>query len=88
MKDSQESMEIIEAYDLFGSYNGAAQFCGCSANTVKKLVQARNAGQLRTKVQYQQRPKSTDKFAAVIEEAVNQSKAKPRSEPSRSMPGW
>ncbi len=48
MKDSQESMEIIEAYDLFGSYNGAAQFCGCSANTVKKLVQARNAEQLRT----------------------------------------
>ncbi len=79
MKDSQESMEIIEAYDLFGSYNGAAQFCGCSANTVKKLVQARNAGQLRTQVQYQQRPKSTDKFAAVIEEAVNQSKAKIRA---------
>ena len=28
-------MEIIEADDLFGSYNGLAQFCGCSANTSK-----------------------------------------------------
>ena len=42
-------MEIIEAYDLLGSYNGAAQFCGRSVNTVKKLVQARNAGQIGTK---------------------------------------
>ena len=72
-------MEIIEAYDLFGSYNGAAQFCGCSSNTVKKLVQARNAGQLRQRAQYQRRPRSTDKFAAVIEEAIDKSKGKIRA---------
>ena len=41
MKDSQKSMEILEAYDLFGSYNGAANYCGCSSNTVKKLVPER-----------------------------------------------
>ena len=79
LKDSQESMEIIEAYDLFGSYNGAAQFCGCSANTVKKLVQARNAGQLRRQAQYERRPKATDKFAAVAEEAIDKSKGKIRA---------
>ena len=79
LKDSQESMEVIEAYDLFGSYNGAAQFCGCSANTVKKLVQARNAGQLREQLHYQPRPKGTDKFVAIIEEAVDQSKGKIRA---------
>ena len=37
MKDSKESMDIIEAYDLFGSYNGAARFVGCSPNTSKEV---------------------------------------------------
>ena len=72
-------METIETYDLFGSYNKAAQFCGCSADAVKKLVQEQNAEQIRTQVQFQRHPRSTDKFAAVIEEAVNHTKAKIRA---------
>ncbi len=79
VKDSKESMEIIEAYDLFRSYNGAAQFVGCSPNTVGKYVQARNAGQLIRQGQYERRPKATDKYAGVIEEAVDKSKAKVRA---------
>ncbi len=41
VKDSKESMEIIEAYDLFGSYNGAAQFVGCSPNTPKEVCSSK-----------------------------------------------
>ncbi len=65
MKDSKESMDIIEAYDLFGSYNGAAKFVGCSPNTVKKFVQARNARQLIRQGQYERRAKVSDKYVAV-----------------------
>ena len=37
-------MEILNAYDLTGSYRAAAELCGCSHHTVKKAVEDRNAG--------------------------------------------
>lgn len=37
-------MEILEAYDLTGSYRSAAQLAGCSHHTVKAHVQARAQG--------------------------------------------
>lgn len=36
-------MEIHEAYDLMGTYAGAASLIGCSHHTVKKHIDARNA---------------------------------------------
>ncbi|KJF17525.1 hypothetical protein [Acidithrix ferrooxidans] len=46
---------------------------------LKKYVQARNAGQLIRQGQYERRPKATDKYAGIIEEAVDKSKAKVRA---------
>ena len=37
-------MNILEAFDLTGSYRAASQLCHCSPNTVKKYVQLRDAG--------------------------------------------
>ena len=37
-------MEILNAYDLTGSYRAAAELCGCSHHTVKKAVDDRDAG--------------------------------------------
>lgn len=37
-------MEIHEAYDLMGTYAGAASLLGCSHHTVKKHINARDAG--------------------------------------------
>lgn len=37
-------MEILEAYDLVGSYRGAAELVGCDHHTVKHYVQRRAAG--------------------------------------------
>jgi hypothetical protein len=37
-------MEILNAYDLTGSYRAAAELCGCSHHTVKKAVEDRDAG--------------------------------------------
>ena len=44
MKSDGELMEILNAYDLTGSYRAAAELCGCSHHTVKKAVADRDAG--------------------------------------------
>lgn len=44
MKSDGELMEILNAYDLTGSYRAAAALCGCSHHTVKKAVTDRAAG--------------------------------------------
>ena len=36
-------MEILEAYDLVGSYRGAARLAGCHHHTVKHYVERRDA---------------------------------------------
>jgi hypothetical protein len=49
MKDSNQAMNILEAYDLYQSYNQAARKCQCSPNTVRSLVTARREGTLATR---------------------------------------
>jgi hypothetical protein len=44
LKSDGELMEILNAYDLTGSYRAAAELCGCSHHTVKKAVEDRGAG--------------------------------------------
>ena len=44
LKSDGELMEILNAYDLTGSYRAAAELCGCSHHTVKKAVEVRDAG--------------------------------------------
>ncbi len=39
MKSDGEIMEILNAYDLTGSYRAAADLCGCSHHTVQKAVE-------------------------------------------------
>lgn len=44
MKTERSIMDILEAFDLYGSYRAAAKHVRCSPNTVKKFVLARDAG--------------------------------------------
>lgn len=44
LKDAGEIMNILEAFDLVGSYRGAAELAGCDHHTVKHYVQRRDAG--------------------------------------------
>ena len=39
-------MEILEAYDLTGSFRDAAELAGCSHHTVAHYVAARERGEL------------------------------------------
>jgi hypothetical protein len=45
VKKPEEVMEILEAFDLAGSLQGAALLAGCDHKTVAHCLQARPAGQ-------------------------------------------
>jgi hypothetical protein len=45
VKNSREIQEILEAYDLTGSYRAAAELAGCDHYTVARYVKMRAAGQ-------------------------------------------
>jgi len=40
LKSAEEIMEILEAYDLTGSYRDAAELAGCDHHTVARYVAA------------------------------------------------
>ncbi|GII06171.1 hypothetical protein Pta02_81790 [Planobispora takensis] len=64
-------MEILEAYDLTGSYRAAADLAGVDHHTVKRYVLLRGKGSDPTR--RQQRPKMIDEFMPKIEELVERS---------------
>ncbi|MDN6534590.1 MAG: IS21 family transposase [Yaniella sp.] len=64
-------MDILEAFDLYGSYRAAAKHVGCSPNTVKKFVLARAAGDPLPKRVI--RAKLTDAYRDKIQELVDRS---------------
>src|SRR3954452_19137604 len=47
VKSAEETMEILEAYDLVGSLRGAARLAGCDCHTVRRVVEARDAAMAR-----------------------------------------
>lgn len=71
MKTERLIMDILEAFDLYGSYRAAAKHVGCAPNTVKKFVLARDAGDpLPQRVE---RAKLTDAYLDKIDELVDRS---------------
>jgi transposase len=46
MKSLRDEMEIVNAYELVGSYRGAAALCGTTAKTVKRVLERRATGQV------------------------------------------
>src|SRR5258708_5926031 len=45
MKSPREHMEIVNAYELVGSYRGVAELCGTTHKTVKRVLERRDVGQ-------------------------------------------
>ena len=46
MKSLRDEMEIVNAYELVGTYRGAAALCGTTAKTVKRVLERRTRGQV------------------------------------------
>ncbi|MEU6647801.1 IS21 family transposase [Saccharomonospora sp. NPDC046836] len=78
MKTSREIMEILEAYDLTGSYRAAAELAGCDHHTVARYVQLRAAGQSPAAREHRARP--IDEYLEKIEELVVRSGGRVRAD--------
>ncbi|TAL07570.1 MAG: IS21 family transposase [Chloroflexota bacterium] len=69
MKNARQQLDIINAYRELGSYRAAAQVCGTTDKTVKRVVERQEAGAPLTR-----RPRAlrrnTDEVVAVIEGKV------------------
>ena len=80
MKSYEEVMDILEAFDLTGSFRDAAELAGCSHHTVADWVAKRNAGLLVGPGEIVERPKLIDGFLAKLEEWVERSHGKIRAD--------
>jgi hypothetical protein len=79
VKSAEEIMEILEAYDLTGSFRAAGELAGCSHHTVAHWVAAREQGRLVPGAPAQ-RPSMIDEFLPKLEELVDRSKGKVRAD--------
>ena len=59
-------MEVLEAFDLTGSYRDAAELAGCSHHTVARYVAARAAGGQLDKAAA--RPQLIDEYLPKVQE--------------------
>jgi transposase len=78
VKNSREIMEILEAYDLTGSYRAAAELAGCDHHTVARYVQMRAAGQAPEARRH--RDRAIDAYLPKIEELVVRSGGRIRAD--------
>ena len=79
MKSREEIMEILEAFDLTGSFRDAGELAGCSHHTVAHWVDRRDAGTLPAGGPAR-RDRVIDPFLAKIEEWVERSDGKIRAD--------
>jgi hypothetical protein len=79
MKKPEEVMEILEAYDLAGSFRAAADLVGCDHKTVAYWVRMRERAGGMPAVE-RQRPAMEVVFAEKIDELVDRSSGKIRAD--------
>jgi hypothetical protein len=80
VKSDEEIMEILEAFDLTGSFRAAGELAGCSHHTVEHCVTLRDEGRLAAAGESQQRPKLIDPHLPKVEEWVERSNGKIRAD--------
>ncbi len=78
MKSAEVIMEILEAFDLTGSYRDAGELAGVSHHTVARYVTARDAGRLSERPAA--RAQLADEYLPKIEEWVERSNGKVRAD--------
>ncbi len=79
MKSAAEIINILEAYDLTGSFRDAGELAKCSHHTVARYVRARDEGRLAPAAAVP-RDSMIDGYLEKIEELVDNSKGKIRAD--------
>ena len=78
MKHAEGIMEILEAFDLTGSYRAAGELAGCDHHTVAHWVARRDTGELTATMV--RRPQLIDEFLPKVEEWMEASNGKIRAD--------
>jgi hypothetical protein len=79
VKQAEEVMEILEAFDLVGTLRGAAELAGCDPKTVAHYIAERERAGGQWQRGRRARPR-VDEFAEKIEEWVCRSRGKVRAD--------
>jgi len=79
LKNPEEVMEILEAFDLTGTLRGAAELAGCDHKTVAHWVRARDEAGGGLPAPVRPRPR-VDAFAQKIDEWVDRSRGRIRAD--------
>ncbi|HXZ71107.1 MAG TPA: IS21 family transposase [Streptosporangiaceae bacterium] len=74
MKSERERMDIISAYRELGSYRGAAEVCGTTHKTVKRVVERAESGSARP--ERAERGHNYDAVAELVTERVRKSRGR------------
>jgi hypothetical protein len=81
VKKPEQAMEILEAYDLTGSFRGAAALVGCDPKTVKHWVEVRErAGEQLPGQAARPALVMVEPFAGKVAELVDRSRARIRAD--------
>jgi hypothetical protein len=84
MKRAEDVMEILEAYDLTGSFRQAAALVGCDHKTVARWVAVREATGGVPPERARHRGPVPDPFAAKVDELVERSRGRIRADQAQS----
>lgn len=74
MKNARERMDIISAYQQVGTYRGAAELCGTTHKTVRRVIAAHDAGEGRQV--RRPRVRNYDQVAGLVAEKVKVTKGR------------
>lgn len=74
MKNARERMDVLAAYREVGSYRGAAELCGTTRKTVKRIVERHNSGGAAP--ERKDRGHNYDDVRALVTERVGKSNGK------------
>ena len=71
MKNAKERMDVIAAYRDVGTYRGAAEICGTTHKTVKRIIAAHElASEGGRRPERVSRARNYDEFADLVAESV------------------
>jgi hypothetical protein len=72
VKSAREQLDIVNAYVELGSYRAAAELCGTTHKTVRRVVERHRAGTLGQRSRPPRRPRNTDQVTDLIARRVKE----------------
>jgi transposase len=72
VKSAREQLDIVNAYAELGSYRAAAELCGTTHKTVRRIIQRHREGTLGQRSRPPRRPRNTDPVSGLIARRVKE----------------